>query len=155
MPCESSCMSGTDTATNETCGLAQMARAALLTETLGGFIPSATNLAINAFDKVGFDLDNTGRERHIKWMEEKTRAAYASRSLNVNIAIWNMHLDEDHHFDGILDSGLCAMGKGGGFRIVVFTGKGHLRNKGARGFENWRCSGQQRQNGNLISFSPC
>jgi hypothetical protein len=126
---------------------------ALLAQTLGGFIPHATTLSINALHKAGFDLDSTGRKRHILWMEEHTRAAYDRCSQNVNIAIWNMHLDVDHDFQGILDSGLCEMGKGGGFRIVVFTGSGYLQNNGARGFENWCCSGNQEQQDNLISFS--
>jgi hypothetical protein len=28
-----------------------------------GLLPAATELAINAFDKMGFDMDTTGRER--------------------------------------------------------------------------------------------
>ena len=28
-----------------------------------GFLPAATQLAINAFDKAGFDMDRTGRKR--------------------------------------------------------------------------------------------
>ena len=72
--------------------------------------------------------------------------------MRVNIAIWNMHLKEEHDFEGILDSGIQNMGNGGGFRVVVFTGRGFLKNNGARGFENWCCSGNQRQEGNTITF---
>ncbi|CAM6104575.1 unnamed protein product [Calypogeia fissa] len=124
----------------------------LLQQVLSGFIPNVTSLVINATDKVGFDLDTTGRKRHILWMEESARSAYERRGVRVNIAMWNMHLEEDHWFGGILDTGLCKMGNGGGFRIVVFRGTGWLQNKGARGFDNWCCSGNQSQNGNLISF---
>jgi len=132
--------------------MAKAAGIALLSTALGDLVTPATTLTINACDKVGFDLDTTGRRRHVLWMEEKTRAAYDKEGLAVNIAIWNMHIEEEHHFYSILDSGLCKMGKGGGFRIVVFRGSGYLKNKGHRGFENWCCSGKQSQNDNVINF---
>lgn len=116
------------------------------------FMPHAVNFVVNAFDKVGFDLDRTGRERQTKWMNETAQIAYAP--YDVNIAIWNMHLREDHHFEGLLFSGLQRMGNGGGFRIVVFTGAGWIRNDGDRGFCNWLCSGNQTQKDNVITFWP-
>ncbi|KIJ93393.1 hypothetical protein K443DRAFT_684591 [Laccaria amethystina LaAM-08-1] len=129
-----------------------MAKAALLSTALPELFTHASNLAINVFDKAGFDLDTTGRKRHVLWMEEQTKAAYNRQGMGVNIAIWNMHIDEEDHFNSILDSGLCKMGNGGGFRIVVFRGGGYLKNKGGRGFENWCCSGKQSQNDNVITF---
>ena len=87
-----------------------------------------------------------------QWMAEQAEAAYSRRGVGVNIAVWNMHLDVDHDFNGILESGLVPMGRGGGFRIVVFKGDGYIRNKGARGFENWCCTGNQEQHDNVIRF---
>lgn len=132
--------------------MAQAAGIALLSTTLGGFVTPATGLTINACDKVGFDLDTTGRRRHVLWMDESTRVAYSNKGIGVNIAIWNMHIDVEHNFDSILDSGICKMGNGGGFRIVVFRGGGYLKNKGDRGFENWCGSGKQSQSDNVIYF---
>jgi len=132
--------------------MSKAAGIALLSTALGDLLIPTMNLTINAFDKAGFDFDTTGRRRHVLWMEEKTRAAYNQQGTGVNIAIWNMHIDEEHHFNSILDSGLCKMGNGGGFRIVVFRGGGYLRNKGDRGFENWCCSGRQSQKDNVINF---
>lgn len=126
----------------------------LLVNTIDEILPDGRRLFVDAFDKVGFDLDVIGRKRHIQWLEEAARSAYAAVGMNVNIAVWNMHLPEDHHFSDILDSGLCKMGEGGGFRIVVFRGSGWIRNDGARGFENWRCSGNQRIEDNVIRFKP-
>lgn len=132
--------------------MAKAAGIALLSTALGDLVTPATSLTVNACDKVGFDLDTIGRRRQVFWMEEATRAEYDKKGLGVNIAIWNMHIDEEHDFDSILDSGMCKMGKGGGFRIVVFRGGGYLKNKGDRGFENWCCSGKQSQSGNVIYF---
>lgn len=132
--------------------MAKAAGIALLSTALGDFITPATSLSINACDKVGFDLDTTGRKRHVLWTEEKVRAAYNLQGMGVNIAIWNIHIDEEHNFDFILDSGICTMGNGGGFRVVVFRGRGYLKNNGDRGFENWCCSGKQSQKDNVIYF---
>jgi len=93
-------------------------------------------------------------KRQTAWMVEQAQAAYSERGILVNIAVWNMHLDEDHDFDRILESGLVPMGAGGGFRIVVFSGSGWFRNNGSRGFENWRCRGRLEQDHNLIRFQP-
>ena len=134
--------------------MAKVAGIALLSSVLEDFVTPATSIIISAGDKDGFDLDSIGRRRQILWMEETTRAAYNNKGIGVNIAIWNMHIDEEHYFDptSILDSGLCKMGNGGGFRIVVFTGRGYLKNKGDRGFENWCGSGKQSQSDNVINF---
>lgn len=136
--------------------MAHAAGLAVLAKVFEGFVPAGVGLAINAFDKVGFDSDPVGRTRRIAEIEETARIAYRNRGYPaVNIAIWNMHLPERHEMDhdGLLESGTVPMGKGGGFRIVVFTGAGYLENRGARGFENWRCSGNQRLEGNTIRFS--
>lgn len=71
---------------------------------------------------------------------------------SVNIAIWNMHLKVDEHFEGIVKSGLSTMGNGGGFRVVLFLGSGYLKNHGESGLENLLCHGNQTQSGNVITF---
>jgi hypothetical protein len=128
----------------------------IATQAITSFLPDIHGLAINAFDKVGFDLDTTGRKRQTQWIEETFRSAFWNNGYGqVNIAIWNMHLNEEHYFsDPILVTGLVPMGNGGGFRVVVFKGDGWLKNNGDRGFENWCCSGNQSQDGNVISFRP-
>ena len=63
-----------------------------------------------------------------------------------------MHLSVNYNFDDMLESGIDRMGNGGGFRVVVFTGSGYIRNNGDRGYENWHCSGICSQNGNVINF---
>lgn len=134
--------------------MSRQAATEIAKEAIGTFLPDVHNLVINALDKIGFDLDTTGRKRHILWIEEQLRAEFWNHGYGqVNIAIWNMHLNEDHSFSNpILVTGLVPMGNGGGFRVVVFKGDGWLRNDGARGFENWCCSGNQSQNDNLITF---
>ncbi|QEI40940.1 hypothetical protein BMF77_01522 [Dolichospermum sp. UHCC 0315A] len=135
--------------------MSNKAAIALATQLLTSFIPDVHNFFINAFDKVGFDLDTTGRSRHTKWMAEQLRVGFWNNGYGgVNIAIWNMHLNEDHHFENILVSGLERMGNGGGFRFVVFQGGGWLRNNGDRGYENWLCSGNQSIKNNVITFNP-
>ena len=85
-------------------------------------------------------------------MEESARAGYSQRSNKVNISIWNVHSHEDQHVENIIESGLVPMGNGGGFRIVTFLGMDWFKKHGARGFENWCCSGNQWQNDNVITF---
>ena len=132
--------------------MAEQEAIALLSNVLNDFIPHVTSLAINASDKVGFDLDTTGRKREVLMINENIQSAYNEKNVQVNIAIWNMHIDEEHHFNNIIVSGLTKMGNGGGFRVVVFKGDGYLKNNGDRGFENWCCSGNQTQNNNIINF---
>jgi len=120
----------------------------LLSTVLADFIPHVTSLTINA-------SDITRRKRHTAMIEKQISAAYNSLSIAVNIAIWNMHLNEDHSFQNILDSGIQKMGNGGGFRLVVFKGGGYLRNNRVRGFETWCCIGNQYQQDNVITFNPC
>jgi hypothetical protein len=114
------------------------------------FVKDVHDLVINYTDKVGFDLDTTGRKRHIAMMVQQAQAAYG----NVNIAVWNMHVPVDEMFHNVIESGIVKMGNGGGFRVVVFRGGGYLRNNGARGLDNWCCVGNQSQNDNTISFGP-
>ncbi len=115
-------------------------------------LPHTANLTINAFDKVRFDLDTTSRKRRVYQIHESASSHYEAKGIQVNIAIWNMHLEEDHHFEDILKSKLCKMGKGGGFRVVVFRGKGWLQNNGEGGIANWYCSGNQQREDNVIRF---
>jgi hypothetical protein len=112
---------------------------AVLEEVLTGFLLHVTTLIVSVWDKIGFDCDSIGRKRTVFMMKEKARAGYAQRSKKVNIAIWNMHLHEDHHLEDIIGSVIVPMGNGGGFRIVTFLGAGWIKNHGARGFENWCC----------------
>lgn len=127
---------------------------AIALEAISSFMPDVKSFFVNAFDKVGFDLDTIGRKRHAQLIEEKMRSTFEGYHYNVNIAVWNMHLNEDHDFEHILVTGLVPMGNGGGFRVVVFQGGGWLRNNGDRGYENWRCSGNLSQNNNVITFYP-
>lgn len=57
-------------------------------------LPGATNFAFNALDKIGFDLDTTGKKRQTSMIEETVRSSYGARM--VNIKILNMHLNENH-----------------------------------------------------------
>ncbi|KAF2444486.1 hypothetical protein P171DRAFT_485935 [Karstenula rhodostoma CBS 690.94] len=124
----------------------------LLASILSGFLPGATVMTINAFHKIGFDLDVIGRQREIASIEEKARLNYEKAGTSVNIAIWNMHVPVNHQFEDILETGLQPMGRGGGFRIVVFRGSGYIKNEGAGGFDNWRCSGNWVQHDNVVTF---
>lgn len=116
------------------------------------FVPDGHSSAItpsNRTDKVGFDLDTIGTQRQVLMMEEQDRAAYGDR---INVAIWNTHVPVDHYFEGLIESGLVKMGNGDGFRIVVFRERGYIRNNSGQGFDIWCCSGNQEQDGNLITF---
>ncbi|EUC27103.1 hypothetical protein COCCADRAFT_42062 [Bipolaris zeicola 26-R-13] len=133
-----------------------MAEQHILASLLPGFAPHIATLTVDAFHKIGFDLDTIGREREIAYLEERTRLEYEKAGMRVNIAIWNMHIpiDGNHYFEQILESGLQSMERGGGFRIVAFRGNGLIKNNGACGFDNWRCSGNQTKDGNTITFQP-
>ena len=113
----------------------------LLSTALVGFLSHTTSFATGPFNKIGFDLDYVGRARQISLIEETARSTYQQAGIQVNIAVWNMHIREKHHFDGILETGLQPMGAGGGFRIVVFTGKGYIGNGNEAADHNWRVSG--------------
>lgn len=127
------------------------AAGALLIKALEGFIHHVTYFCVNATDKIGFDLDVIGRGRETSRIAEDVRVTYNNNNIpNVNIAIWNMQLDEEHHFDLILASGVQLMGNGGGFIVVFFTGSGWIENKRARRFDNWHCSGLQSRRDNII-----
>lgn len=127
-----------------------MAEQHILASLFPGFVPHIATLTVDAFHKIGFDLDTIGRQREIAYLAERTRLEYEKAGMRVNIAIWNMHvpIDGNSFFEQIVESGLQPMGRGGGFRIVVFLGKGLIKNNGARGFDNWHCSGNQTKDGN-------
>lgn len=129
-----------------------MAHGAILANAIAAFLPNVPTLAVNVFDKIGFDIDHIGRKRQTRFMQEQATLAYRAKGIPINIAIWNMHVDEDHKFEDIFESGLVPMGKGGGFRIVVFGGQGWLENKGSGGSDNWLCSGNFRQKDNKCHF---
>ncbi|KAF2013026.1 hypothetical protein BU24DRAFT_453298 [Aaosphaeria arxii CBS 175.79] len=116
------------------------------------FLPGATYITTGVLDRFGFDLDVIGRHREISSIEETARVIYGKAGINVNIAVWNMHIPESHQFEDILESGLQPMGRGGGFRIVVFRGRGYIKNEGAQGLDNWRCSGNLVLRDNVITF---
>lgn len=113
------------------------------------FIPDVTQFVISWTDKVGFDLDWVGRTRMIAQIEQQARIIYGN---GVNIAVWNMHVPVYETFNKLVESGWVKMGNGGGFRFVVFRGSGILQNNGGRGFENWRVSGNLRQDDNVMTF---
>jgi hypothetical protein len=121
-----------------------------LASALVGFLLQASTMATSPFDKFGFDMDTIGRTRQTSLIEEVARSTYDKAGIKVNIAVWNMHIPEDHHFNGILETGLQPMGRGGGFRIVVFRGEGYLRNRGGLGANNWRYSGNHWVMGNTV-----
>lgn len=124
----------------------------LLTTALTGFLTQTTTTATGFFDKIAFDLDQIGRAREIAFLEETARSAYEQNGIKVNVAVWNMHIPEDHNFDHILDTELRPMGRGGSFRIVVFQGKGRLAIGGEGGTSNWRVSGNVMVQGNVAQF---
>ena len=133
-----------------------MATTGILATALGGFTTHIGGRTIKVFDKIGFDLDTIGRQREIAYIVEKAKIEYEKAGMRVNIAVWNMHvpIDGDSHFNQLIESGLRPMGRGGGFRIVVFRGSGFVKNNGALGFDNWRCSGNVAQRGNICTFKP-
>ncbi|CAG5186308.1 uncharacterized protein ALTATR162_LOCUS11548 [Alternaria atra] len=88
----------------------------LLANTLIGFLPNTTTMPTDPFNKISFDLDRIGRARQTSLIEETTRVTYAKQGMQLNIAIWNMHIPESHDFKDILETGLQPMGRGGGFR---------------------------------------
>jgi hypothetical protein len=98
-------------------------------------------------------MDYIGRARQIAFIEETARSAYNKNGAKVNIAVWNMHIRQDHHFDDdILETGLLPMGPGGGFRVVVFTGGGYIRNLNEVADHNWRVSGNVVVEGRVARF---
>ncbi len=54
------------------------------------FLPGFVTLVTSGTDKIGFDLDVTGRARQIQWIEETARSTYHKHGCKVNIAVWNM-----------------------------------------------------------------
>jgi hypothetical protein len=125
----------------------------LLATPLLGFLPNITTFPTSVFDKIGFDTDYIGRARQIALIEETARSVYQQNGTKVNIAVWNMHIRQDHHFDDdILETGLLPMGAGGGFVVVVFTGGGYLRNRNEDASHNWWVSGNVVVKGNVATF---
>lgn len=129
-----------------------MLPANLLAAALVGFLSNSTTLPTNPFHKIGFDLDHIGRARQASLIEETIRIVYGEKEVKVNVAIWNMHIPESHYFHDILETGLQPMGRGGGFRVVVFTGKGWLANRGGREKGDWMFSGNYVVDGGVVKF---
>lgn len=113
----------------------------LLTTLLPGFLPQATTTVTSIIDKIAFDLDYIGRAREIARIRETAEVAYTRANISVNIVVWNMHIPEQHNFREILETGLQPMGRGGGFRVVVFQGEGRFTNLGQRASHNCLYSG--------------
>jgi hypothetical protein len=124
-----------------------MAELVPISAALIGLFPSAINFTSNAFHKIGFDLDVVGRQREISKIEERIRMDYASQGGKMNIAVWNMHVRMEYQLDNLIVQGFQPMGRGGGFEVRVFSGGGYIENKGHSGYDNWRCSGNVRQEG--------
>ena len=131
----------------------QVAGAAIATTLGNEFVPHGVKLVVNAFDKVGFDTDHIGRERRIQEISQAVQMEYEKKGCHVNIMVWNMHLKNSHQLDGLVQQFSVKMGNGGGFNVEVFTGGGYFENQGAHGFDNWRGSGNQKVEGNRMSFS--
>jgi hypothetical protein len=131
----------------------QAAAAAIATTIGSEFVPHGVNLVVNAFDKVGFDLDVIGRERRIQEISQAVQIEYEKNGCKVNIMVWNMHLKNSHLFDGLVQQFSVKMGNGGGFMVEIFTGGGYFDNQGAHGFDNWRGYGNSKVDGNRMSFS--
>lgn len=120
---------------------------------LVGFIPNMTTFPTAFFDKIGFGMDYIGRAREIAFIKETIRSTYNTSRTKVNIAVWNMHIRESHHFDdNILVTGLKPMGNGSELRVVVFSRKEYFRNENENAEHNWRVSGNVGVKGNLAMF---
>jgi hypothetical protein len=124
----------------------------LLTTALTGFLSQTTTTATGFFDKISLDLDQIGRAREIAFVEEAARSTYEQNGINVNVAVWNMHIPEYHKFDHILDTRLRPTGRRGGFRVIVLQGKGPLAIGGEGGTSNWQVSGNVMVQGNVAQF---
>lgn len=131
-----------------------MAELILIRAGLLGLIPGTINLSTRVFDKIGFDLDVTGREREILRLMDGLRLNYTKPDARMNIAVWNMHVPMDYHFDNLRLVAHKVMGRGGGFEVRVFSGGGLLRNKGHGGDDNWRWSGNTHEEGDVVYFDP-
>jgi hypothetical protein len=129
-----------------------MVASALLTSALAGFLSQAVMIDTSFTHKIAFDLDRIGRTREIAYIEEGARSTYEKNGMRVNIAVWNMHVPADTKFNHILDTGLKPMGRGGGFRVVVFTGDGSITIGGEGGPSNWRVSGNVLEEGDSAQF---
>jgi hypothetical protein len=119
-----------------------------------GLIPGTLNISTRIFDKIGFDLDVIGRQREILRLEEGLRLNYTRPDARMNIAVWNMHVPMDYHFDDLQLVAHTVMGKGGGFEVRVFSGGGYLKNNGRGGNDNWKWSGISHEEGNVVYFEP-
>jgi hypothetical protein len=59
----------------------------LLATALGGFLSHTYTISTSPFDKIGFDLDTTGRTRQTSLIEETARSTYERAGIKVNIAV--------------------------------------------------------------------
>lgn len=124
----------------------------LLASVLPGLLAQTPSYFTKPFHKIGFDMSRIGIQWETAYITETTKIAYDKAGTEVNVAVWNMHIPEDHHFDDTIESALTPTGKGGAFRIVVSCGNEYLRNDGALGPDNRRCSGRVVQIGNFATF---
>lgn len=127
-----------------------MARLIPIGTALLGLIPGTFNFSTRIFDKIGFDLDIIGRQREILRLEEGLRLNYTRPGARMNIAVWNMHVPMDYHFDDLRLVAHKVMGKGGGFEVHVFGGGGYIKYNGYGGDDNWKWSGKSRQEGHVV-----
>ncbi|CAI6331761.1 unnamed protein product [Periconia digitata] len=126
----------------------------MLLSTLLSLLPFTYDPMISIFDKIGFDLDVIGRQREIAFIEDQATTEYTKAGMNVNVAVWNMHVPVRYSFDDKIESGFKPMGRGGGFRVVVFRGGGYITNLGSGGPDNWLCTGNTIERGNVVEFRP-
>lgn len=105
-------------------------------------VQHGVTFAINAFDKIGFDMDVIGRRRKIQEVSQTSMMEYTKRGQCVNIMVWNMHVPNDHNLTaGLLQQFTVKMGDGGGFCVEIFTGGGDFINHGDLEPGNWRGEG--------------
>lgn len=133
---------------------AAAAIASFAAELGSSFVADIHNVVVDAAHVVAFNSDGIGRRREIDRIVREATQKYHVQGLEVNVAVWNMHVTVESNFHDVLQTGCQKMGKGGGFIVTIFAGSGSVENDHHRGFENWRCDGNQTQNGSVVTFLP-
>ncbi|MBV8097712.1 MAG: hypothetical protein JOZ31_01000 [Verrucomicrobia bacterium] len=67
------------------------------------------------------------------------------------VVMYKSNLDHDLHYQRGGYVGWVQLGAAG--YDIYFVANGYIANKGARGFANWCVQGNQRQDGNVITFT--